>query len=272
MIACTIFKCANFDKTLNRSSQVSWQLLLLKPFDVVLSSSRPTMEWKTCGLTIYSLIILCVPLPPIPYTLVITAIGTSMSCASAMFSLLYLRSLPLMHFTCAQPFIMAIAVLVSLMAIREFFIITISTCFHAQVQELLEWHPLLVCGLANNRPSSVVSLLVLIFFAISKIVLLVDPMTFHAYDHEKVSASCFSGIAVYFAVDVVLYLVLGNIHYCHPPTLRGYARMHSLNLEFNLGKHSPSNKNCPLIEISIRKKELGLAVNDYSNFVRFFHV
>ena len=211
---------------------------LINRSEIVFSSSHPTMEWKTCGLTIYSLIILCVPLPPSPYTLVITTIGTGMSCASAMASLLYLRSLPLMHFTCAQPFIMAIAVLVSLMAIREFFIITISTCFHAQVQELLEWHPLLVCGLANNRPSSVVIIFVLNFFAISKVVLLVDPMTFHDLNHEQVSAICFFGIAVYFAVDMMLYLVLGNMYYCHPPTLRRSVRMHGLNLDFDLGTSS----------------------------------
>ena len=77
-------------------------------------------------------------------------------------------------------------------------------------------------------------LLFLILLGFSKVVLLVNPLTYHALNHELFALRCFLGVAVYFVIDVLLYLVLGNVHYCHPDTLTGMVRFFELDLKIKL--------------------------------------
>ena len=77
-------------------------------------------------------------------------------------------------------------------------------------------------------------LLFLILLGISKVVLLVNPLTYHALNHELFALRCFLGVAVYFVIDVLLYLVLGNVHYCHPDTLTGLVRFYEFDLKIKL--------------------------------------
>ena len=191
------------------------------------------MEEKT-GLILYSMFVLCVPLTPNFYTITVTILGTIVAVGSAIISLLYFRSLPSVQFTCAKPFIMSIMVLATIMSLEDCIIAIATYLFHDEIEKLLELYPLTTCGLVNQRPLAILALLCLILLGISKMVLLVDPMTYHAADHELLSFRCFLGVAAYFVIDVLLYLTLGNVHYCHPDTLNGYIMHYKFDLPIKL--------------------------------------
>ena len=195
------------------------------------------MKVKAC-LFVYSLIIVCIPPPPNPYSLVINTIGTVVASCATLINLLYFKSLPSMQFTCAQPLIMAFMVTVSLLSIKMFVFFVIRNSFFTQAQELLQQNPLLLCGLGNNRPIGILALIFLNLYSISKLVLVVDPMRFHAFNHEQVSVRCFVGVAVYFVLDVVLYLVLGNVHFCHPDTLKLFSIQYKLDLKLDVEEYA----------------------------------
>ena len=131
------------------------------------------MKVKAC-LIIYSLIIVCIPPPPNPYSLFINTIGTVVAYCATLINLLYFRSLPSMQFTCAQPLIMAFIVTVSLLSIREFVFFVIRNNFLTQAQERLAQNPLLLCGLGNTRPIGILALIFLNLYSISKLVVVVE--------------------------------------------------------------------------------------------------
>ena len=182
----------------------------------------PTMKIKA-GLIIYSVIMILVPPPPNSYTLFITILGTVVACCATLINLLYYRSLPPKRFTFTQPLSMAFMVSINLLSIRDAIFSIIISIFPAYIQEVIEENPLLLCGLMNSRPLKLSIEIFLALYAISKLVLLVDPMKYHALNHEQISVRCFIGVAAYLTLDVALYLVLGNVHYCHPGILKVYA-------------------------------------------------
>ena len=191
------------------------------------------MEVKI-ALILYTMFVLCVPLTPNLYTIIVTILGTIVAVGSAIVSLLYFRSLPSVQFTCAKPLIMSIMVLATIMSIEDCVIAITAYLFHNEIEKLLDLYPLTTCGFVNQRPLAILTLLCLILLGISKMVLLVNPMTYHAADHELLSFRCFLGLAAYFVIDVLLYLTLGNTHYCHPDTLNGYAMHYKFDLQIKL--------------------------------------
>ena len=138
-----------------------------------------------------------------------------------------------MQFTCGQSFIKSIMILASLMILREFVLSYAALLLHAPIQRLLDTNPVVMCGLLNQRPSSILAIITLLLFGLSKVALLVDPLAYQSLNHEQVSIRCLLGVSVYFVVDVVLYIVLGNSHYCHPPTIKQLARKFDFKLDLD---------------------------------------
>ena len=65
---------------------------------------------------------------------------------------------------------------------------------------------------------------------LSKLALLLRPLTFHAANHEAITFWCSVGVAGYLLFDFILYLTLGNIYYCHPPTLKRSLEVYHINI------------------------------------------
>ena len=124
-------------------------------------------------------------------------------------------------------------ILASLMNLREFVLSYAAFLLHAPIQRLLDTNPVVMCGLLNQRPSGLLAIIALLFFGLSKVALLVDPLAYQSLNHEQVSIRCLLGVSVYFVVDVVLYCALGNYHYCHPPTIKQLARRFDFKLDLD---------------------------------------
>ena len=65
---------------------------------------------------------------------------------------------------------------------------------------------------------------------LSKLALLMRPLTFHTANHEAIVLWCSVGAAGYLLFDSMLYLTLGNIYYCHPPTLNRALEVLHINM------------------------------------------
>ena len=124
------------------------------------------------------------------------------------------------------------------MTILKSYILSIfGNCFPGLLQSGVTTYPLQMCGLANNRPQVVTFLLFYLFMNLSKLALLLRPLKFHAANHEAITFWCSVGVAGYLFIDSVLYLTLGNIYYCHPPTLKRYLELYHINIGSAMNKN-----------------------------------
>ena len=78
---------------------------------------------------------------------------------------------------------------------------------------------------------------------LSKLALLLRPLTFHTANHEAIVFWCSVGAAGYLLFDFILYLTLGNIYYCHPLTLKRALEVYNINMS--------NAKNMSLSEIHV---------------------
>ena len=103
-------------------------------------------------------------------------------------------------------------------------------CFPSVLQSGVTNYPLQVCGLVNNRPQIMAFLLFYIFMDLSKLTLLLRPLSFHTANHEAIVFWCLASVAGYLLFDSLLYITLGNIYYCDEPTLRRALKLYQINI------------------------------------------
>ena len=69
---------------------------------------------------------------------------------------------------------------------------------------------------------------------LSKLILLIKPMIYHAADHDQI-AKCLIGILVaYLVQDTIYYLTVGNIYYCHSETYLRVTALYNMTVDKDL--------------------------------------
>ena len=95
----------------------------------------------------------------------------------------------------------------------------------------METYPLLTCGFLNNRIISSSILYATTILGLSKLVLLVKPMVYHAANHDRIGKWLIGILATYLFQDTIVYLTVGNIYYCHTDTSLRTAALYNITVD-----------------------------------------
>ena len=106
----------------------------------------------------------------------------------------------------------------------------------------MEAYPLWMCGFLNNRLVSFSILYCATILGCSKMILLVKPMFYHAADHERIVKIALFILGIYLAQDTVVYLMAGNIYYCHSGTMIRVAAMYNMSIDQELVRSQKISK------------------------------
>ena len=98
----------------------------------------------------------------------------------------------------------------------------------------MEAYPLWCCGFLNNRLISFSILYCATILGVSKMILLVKPMVYHAADHDRVVKIALYVLGLYLVQDTIVYLMAGNIYYCHSGTMIRVAAMYNMSIHQEL--------------------------------------
>ena len=95
----------------------------------------------------------------------------------------------------------------------------------------METYPLLTCGFLNNRIISSSILYATTMLGLSKLVLLVKPMVYHAADHDRIAKWSIGVLVTFLIQDTIVYLAVGNIYYCHTDTSLRTAALNNMTVD-----------------------------------------
>ena len=106
----------------------------------------------------------------------------------------------------------------------------------------MEAYPLWCCGFLNNRLISFSILYCATILGVSKMILLVKPMVYHAADHDWVVKIALYVLSLYLVQDTIVYLMAGNIYYCHSGTMIRVAAMYNMSIDQELVRSQKISK------------------------------
>ena len=187
-------------------------------------------------LIAYSLFFVVTPKPPSVYTFIVDTAGTINSMVAHGIIIAYLHSRPPMQKTVIQPFSMLIIIAMVGYNVKEYTISLIGNCFHTALQSLVDSNLLLACGFFNNRLVFSAIIYSVAVLSSSKLLLLVRPTVYHGANHDRIVRICLFMFGVYFLLDTFLYLVFGNIYYCHDFSTLRLGHIYDLKLDVELLK------------------------------------
>ena len=126
------------------------------------------------------------------------------------------------------------------------------------LQTIMQAYPLWTCGFLNNRIVSFSILYSVTLLGFSKMILLINPMVYHAANHELIVKCFLSFLAIYFVQDTIVVLTFGNIYYCHSDTMLRVAALYNMTVDEDLvraqkisGVHNIADVFCVLSMVAL---------------------
>ena len=124
----------------------------------------------------------------------------------------------------------------------------------------MEKYPLLTCGFFNNRIATSAILYATMMLGLSKLILLVKPMVYHAADHDRIAKWLIGILMVFLVQDTIVYLTIGNIYYCHADTSLRYAAIYNMTVDKDILNAQKISKVHGLYDASCTLTMFGLEI------------
>ena len=87
------------------------------------------------------------------------------------------------------------------------------------------------CEKLNNRIVSFSILYSTTLLGLSKLILLIKPMIYHAADHDHIAKWLIGILVVYLVQDTIVYLAAGNVYYCHSETCLRVTALYNMTVD-----------------------------------------
>ena len=93
---------------------------------------------------------------------------------------------------------------------------------------------MLSCAFLNNRIITISIIYTTALLGLSKLILLIKPILYHAADHDQIAKWLIGILVAILVQDTIVYLAAGNIYYCHKGTYLRVTALYNMTVDKDL--------------------------------------